>query len=198
MLSAAPLPLAAVNERPNMPFANPLRHFSSRVLAAPLDGVLVLQAFRFAAVGVVNTAVDFTVFLFAFTFFTASLVGANVFSWSVAVTGSYVMNSFFTFSVESGRRLRIRSYLGFTASSIVGLMANTATLLFVAKLLVVPVILAKMAAIGAGFLVNFSLARFVVFRPSEANQIAGGGSLGLPVRSYLSPRWGKAAQFFHR
>ncbi len=149
---------------PKMTSANPLRHLSSRVLAPPLDGVLLLQAIRFAAVGVVNTLVDFTVFLFAFTFLTSSLAGANVFSWSVAVTGSYVMNSFFTFSVESGGRLRIRSYLGFTASNVVGFIANTAILLLTAKLLMLPVIVAKLAAVVASFLVNFSLTRFVVFR----------------------------------
>jgi putative flippase GtrA len=130
--------------------------------------LLIGQAASFATIGVVNTLVDFGVFLLAITFLTSSLVAANVLSWTVAVTGSYVMNSFITFARESGRRLHMRAYLGFVGSGIAGLIANTATLLIAAKLLLLPVVLAKVLAIGASFLVNFSLARFLVFRPRPA------------------------------
>jgi putative flippase GtrA len=135
---------------------------------AKLGGrVLFGQATRFATIGVINTLVDFGVFLFAITYLTSSLVAANVLSWTVAVTGSYVMNSFITFAAESGRRLGWRTYAGFVGSGIAGLVANTGTLLIAAKLLFLPVVLAKVLAIGASFLVNFSLARFVVFRPQR-------------------------------
>src|SRR5262245_42653984 len=129
--------------------------------------VLFGQATRFATIVVINTLVDFGVFLFAINYLTSSLVAANVLSWTVAVTGSYVMNSFITFAAESGRRLGWRTYAGFVGSGIAGLIANTATLLVAAKLLLLPVVPAKVLAIGASFLVNFSLARFVVFRPRQ-------------------------------
>jgi putative flippase GtrA len=90
---------------------------------------------------------------------------SNLISWSVAVTGSYVMNSSITFAAESGRRLRLSAYLTFVASGVVGMLANTATLLFAAQILLLPVWLAKAVAILASFLVNFSLSHFVVFRP---------------------------------
>src|SRR4030088_844759 len=97
---------------------NPMpRIFDLRFGALTNRGVW-LQATRFAAVGVVNTLVDFCVFLLALAYLTNSLVVANVCSWLVAVTGSYVMNSFITFAVESGRRLRARAYLTFFASAI--------------------------------------------------------------------------------
>jgi putative flippase GtrA len=136
-----------------------------RVFAMLGGRILVGQAARFAVIGVLNTAIDFGVFLLALAFLTSSLVGANVLAWTVAVTGSYVMNSFITFAAESGRRLRLRAYAGFIGSGLAGLIANTATLLIAAKLLLLPVVLAKLLAIGVSFLVNFSLARFVVFRP---------------------------------
>ncbi len=142
-----------------------LQNLWDRVFARLGGRILVGQAARFAMIGVVNTSVDFGVFLFALAFLTSSLVAANVLSWTVAVTGSYVMNSFITFAAESGRRLRFRAYAGFIGSGLAGLIANTATLLIAAKLLLLPVVLAKLLAIGVSFLVNFSLARFVVFRP---------------------------------
>ena len=144
------------------------RQLSGRVFAGLGGRVFFGQAARFAVIGVLNTSVDFGVFLLALAFLTSSLVAANVLSWTVAVTGSYVMNSFITFAAESGRRLRFRAYAGFIGSGLAGLIANTATLLMAAKLLLLPVILAKVLAIGVSFLVNFSLARFVVFRPGHS------------------------------
>jgi len=141
------------------------QHHASRAFAMLGGRIVVGQAARFAVIGVVNTSVDLGVFLFALAFLTSSLVIANVLSWTVAVTGSYVMNSFITFAAESGRRLRFRDYAGFAGSGIAGLIANTATLLIAAKLLFLPIVLAKVLAIGVSFLVNFSLARLVVFRP---------------------------------
>ena len=144
------------------------RQLSGRVFAGLGGRVFVGQAARFAVIGVLNTSVDFGVFLLALAFLTSSLVAANVLSWTVAVTGSYVMNSFITFAAESGRRLRFRAYAGFIGSGLAGLIANTATLLVAAELLLLPVVLAKVLAIGVSFLVNFSLARFVVFRPGHS------------------------------
>ena len=148
---------------------------------------LSLKAISFALIGVVNTLVDYSVFLVARAVLsrspaaqalfdsvsaacrcadptTVSLIAANMVSWTVAVTGSYIMNSSITFAAESGRKLRWRSYLVFIASGVVGWLANTATLVFAAQVIGLPVWLAKGIAILASFVVNFSLSHFVVFR----------------------------------
>ncbi len=148
---------------------------------------LSVKALTFAMVGVVNTLVDYGVFLLARAVLsgsqsgiaaagslsdfcqcgnatTATLVIANIISWSVAVTGSYILNSSITFAAESGRKLHWRAYLKFVVSGIAGLVTNTATLLFAAQILLLPVWLAKAAAILTSFIVNFSLSHFVVFR----------------------------------
>src|ERR1700744_6228021 len=108
---------------------------------------LSLKALTFAMIGVVNTLVDYGVFLLARAVLTgsqsgiaaaaslsdfcqcgsattATLVIANVISWSVAVTGSYILNSSITFAAESGRKLRWRSYLKFVLSGVAGLLTN--------------------------------------------------------------------------
>jgi putative flippase GtrA len=156
---------------------------------------MVLKAISFAIIGVVNTAVDALAFFLAYRWLTASpvaaeainwaidrchcaapaaatLVAANTFSWCVAASGSYVMNSTITFAAESGRRLRLSAYLMFLASGIVGYLANTTTLVVVAHAfpLVLPqwpsltVYVAKGCAILVSFVVNFSMSHFVVFR----------------------------------
>jgi putative flippase GtrA len=139
--------------------------------------VLMLKAVSFAMIGVINALVDFGVFLFALAFIVPALPGenlqlvaANVVAWMVAVSGSYVMNSYVTFAAESGRKLTARAYLAFVASGILGVIANTVTLLAAAMWL--PVIAAKIVAIGVGFVVNFSMSHFVVFRPKKPTQDA--------------------------
>ena len=133
-----------------------------RLLTAWHERAMALKAVSFAAVGVVNSAVDFAVFSFAYYWLGLPIVAANVMAWIVAVSGSYVMNSLTTFARESGRELRAKAYFTFLISQVGGLLANTATV-FVASYFM-PVLLGKVLAIGASFLVNFSLSHFVVFR----------------------------------
>jgi putative flippase GtrA len=138
-----------------------------RLAEAWRERAVALKALSFGMVGLVNTAVDAVLFFLAIHFLTSSLVVANVLSWLVAVSGSYVMNSFTTFAAESGGRLRLRSYATFVASGIAGVIANTTALLIAAQFFSVYV--AKAIAILVSFVVNFTFAHFVVFRARPAS-----------------------------
>ena len=149
---------------------------------------MVLKAISFALIGVVNATVNYALFwlglraLEHLPALTASIhslaenckcvsaensavIAANVVAWMVAVSGSYVMNSLVTFAAESGRKLTWRAYFTFAAFGILGLIADTSALL--AAKMYLPIMLAKLIGIGAGFLVNFSMSHFVVFRPRK-------------------------------
>ena len=144
------------------------------------------KAISFALIGVINVAVDTSVFLLTYSYLrspaaalrpldalaqwcactshdTLVLVTANVIAWVVGVTGSYTMNSFITFAAESGRRLRWRDYGTFVASGILGVIASTTVLVVAAQFM--QVLPAKGCAILASFAFNFSMSHFVVFRP---------------------------------
>src|SRR2546421_13051212 len=140
----------------------PSNGLARRLAEAWRNRAIALKAASFALVGLVNFAVDFSVFSFAYFYLEWPLVAANVVAWMVAVSGSYVMNSLITFAAESGRQLRLKSYAIFALAQTGGLVANTATVLALAYF--IPVLLAKALAIGVSFLVNFSLSHFVVFR----------------------------------
>lgn len=130
------------------------------------ERALAWQATKFGLVGFINVAVDFAVFLLALAFLTSSLVGANVLAWIVAVSCSYVLNSFITFAAESQRKLRWRAYAAFVASQIAGIIANTTTLVLAA--MVMHVVLAKIAATVVAFAVNFTFARLFVFGRAQS------------------------------
>jgi len=158
---------------------------------------LSLKAMTFAFVGVINTLVDYSMFLLArlalsqsasaLAFFqsvatacrcadptTVGLVTANMMSFAVAITGSYILNSSITFAAESGRQLRWRAYFTFVASGLLGWTANTTTLVFAAQVLLLPVWVAKGIAVIASFVVNFSMSHFVVFRVRHRPAIDAG------------------------
>jgi putative flippase GtrA len=123
---------------------------------------MVVKAISFAIVGAVNTVIDAGIFFLALAFLTPSLIVANVLSWYVAVSCSYVMNSLTTFAAVTGRQLRLWDYARFVGSGVAGVIATTATLVMAAQYL--PVWGAKGLAIAVSFLVNFSLSHFLVFR----------------------------------
>ena len=145
-----------------MPLPAPLDNLRARLAEAWQRRAVSLKALSFATVGLINTAVDATIFFLLLGFATSSLIVANVSAWLVAVTGSYVMNSVTTFSAETGGKLRLKDYAGFVGSGLVAVIATTTTVVFAANYL--PVWAAKGVAILVSFVVNFSITHFVVFR----------------------------------
>ena len=136
-----------------------------RVLPSWIDRELVAKAISFGLIGCVNATVDFVVFSILHLYAGLPIIPANLISWCVAVTNSYVLNSMITFAAESGRRLSFRRYIAFAATQVGGLVANTITV-FVASFFI-PVLIAKLLAIFASFVVDFTLSHLLVFRRRE-------------------------------
>jgi len=132
--------------------------FVDRWLARPVLAKMI----SFGVIGLGNTVIDLAIFTFAYTVLALPLVPSNVLAWLIAVSGSYVMNTMITFRAESGRVLRRKDYFSFVASGILGVIATTTTLVVLSNF--IPVIYAKLASILAGFVVNFTMSHFVVFR----------------------------------
>jgi putative flippase GtrA len=148
-----------------------LNQLLARVMGAVEARIAVVRkAVSFGLIGVVNACVDFAVFMLGVQVLGLPIVPANLLSWAVAVSGSYVLNSFITFAAESGRKLTWRAYATFALSGVVGLVANTVAVVVIAALLarILPgsnLPIAKLLAIGVSFVVNFSMSHFIVFRP---------------------------------
>jgi putative flippase GtrA len=139
-----------------------MKWFNQLISLIPLSRPLAAKIASFATIGLGNTLVDFGIFTFAYKVLELPLVPSNVLAWLIAVSGSYVMNSLITFHAESGRALNRRGYVTFVASGILGVIAATTALVALSH--VMPVIAAKLASILVGFVVNFTMAHFVVFR----------------------------------
>jgi putative flippase GtrA len=130
---------------------------------------LLAKLFSFASIGLVNVAVDVSVFTVALQFLGLPLIASNVISWLVAVTGSYTMNSKITFGRETGGALSLERYLRFAASGILGVIVATTVLVIFSRYTNVPI--AKFASIVAGFGLNFCMSHFLVFRGPKVDPV---------------------------
>ena len=139
-----------------------MKSFLPHIVEDWLSRPMVAKMISFGVIGLGNTVIDLAVFSAAYSLLALPLVPANVLAWLVAVSGSYVMNTMITFRAESGRVLRRKDYFSFVASGILGVIATTTTLVVLSNF--IPVIYAKLASILAGFVVNFTMSHFVVFR----------------------------------
>jgi len=130
-----------------------------------IDRAILVKAVSFAAIGFVNTGIDFGVFTFTYYYLGWPILAANPIAWLMAVSNSYVMNSMITFAAETGRRLSVKAYITFIFTQVGGLIANTATVFILSQFM--PAWMAKIPAIGASFVVDFTLSHLVVFRRRE-------------------------------
>ncbi|HLZ03229.1 MAG TPA: GtrA family protein [Bradyrhizobium sp.] len=133
-----------------------------RLHSSGRERATAFKVMSFGLVGLINTAVDLGIFSLGYYIFGLPIIVANMFSWAVAVTCSYILNSKITFSVDLRRELSVRNYVAFVLAQVAGFAANTSTVVIASHFM--PVLLGKVFAIGASFIVNFSLSHFVVFR----------------------------------
>lgn len=134
----------------------------ARIAAAWHRRSLPLKMFSFASIGVVNVLVDLSIFTISIKVFHFPLIASNILAWLVAVTGSYIMNTKVTFGRETGGHLSVGHYLRFTVSGILGVVVATVVLVALSNHTNIAV--AKFVSIAVGFVVNFCMSHFVVFR----------------------------------
>jgi putative flippase GtrA len=130
-----------------------------------IDRTILVKAVSFAMIGLVNTGIDFGVFTFTYYYLGWHIFVANPIAWLMAVSNSYILNSMITFAAETGRRLSVKAYITFILSQVGGLIANTTTVFVLSYF--IPAWMAKIPAIGASFIVDFTLSNLVVFRRQE-------------------------------
>lgn len=124
---------------------------------------------RFAAVGVVNTAIDVGLFLLLHD--ALGIVLANFVSTSAGMTFSFVVNGLVTFKAG---RLTLRHAVLFLSTT--GLVMWVLQPLVIHALVgvVEPLLLIKLVSIGVSFVANFVAYKYVVWPASAAAEPAAG------------------------
>lgn len=119
---------------------------------------------KFTVVGALNTVIDFAVFYVLYEIFELWFVFAHILAFFVALTNSFVFNSLWTFKNLKRDKL-LRQVSSFVVVGLIGLLFSTVTL-FIAELFV-HVYVAKVFAMAASFLWNYTGSSIFVFKDKD-------------------------------
>ncbi len=123
-----------------------------------------LEFIRFGLVGVINTAVDFAVFVLLYRLTGIDPLLCNGIAFLVAVTNSYLFNHHWTFR-QSGRPLSFAAYVRFVALNAGGLVIGTIAILLLGGL--VPLEIAKLVAAGITLIWNYTCSKLFIFNTGK-------------------------------
>lgn len=125
--------------------------------------------FRFiwyGGIGLINTAVDFSIYSVSVLLFDLHVAPANVLAFLVAVSMSYLLNARFTFrDVSAGGSAGFR-FPRFLAVNLAGLVISTVMLVTLAEPL--GPLAAKLLAVAVVALWGYAACHIFVFRPTAS------------------------------
>lgn len=119
-----------------------------------------LEFLRFGLVGVVNTFVDFVVFVLLYRLTDIDPLLCNGIAFLVAVTNSYLMNHHWTFR-DTGSTLSFKAYIRFVVLNTGGLLIGTLAIVLLGEYM--PLELAKLIAAGLTLIWNYTCSKMFVF-----------------------------------
>lgn len=123
----------------------------------------MVQFIRFAVVGVLNSAIQYLVFLFLYSFTGTQYLIASIIGYVAGMTNSYILNRRWTFGSRNQKRLTELSR--FVAVNLISLGVNLGLLFLLVSIGNMAPQLAQVVAIVGSTLVNFVLNKLWTFAP---------------------------------
>lgn len=119
------------------------------------------QIFRFALVGVCGSILNYAVFYIFLVYFNIHYSISGIFGFVIPVPLVYIVNRAWTFKSSIGHT---RGLLTYTVSNIIALVVHFLTQLLVGEFFGVPDKFTQLFGITTSAIVNFTLAKFFVFK----------------------------------
>ncbi len=121
----------------------------------------LFRVIKFSFVGLANSALDYVVFLLCFYYLNIPILWSNFFAFCCAVCLSYYLNSRYTFpEMAAGNNLvKLTKYFLIAYPAF---LVSTAVVYYLSVL--IPVYLAKLAAMLVSLAINYTLSRAFVFK----------------------------------
>lgn len=120
------------------------------------------QMTKFSLVGVLNTGIDFGVFMLLVRVVMIDSIISNVISYSCGVINSYFFNRAWTFKVK--RKLGFAEFIKFAIVNLISLGISTLVLYYFEDVIGIHVYLSKLIAILFSMAVNFIGSKLMVFQ----------------------------------
>lgn len=128
----------------------------------------LVSFFRFTIVGVLNTAIDYTIFLWL-SWVGVSIVPAQALSYSAGTLNSYLLNRNWTFR-ERNLSGTWRAFVSFIVLNLITLSCTTGLLSLLNQLTDWTLPICKLLATLAGLIINYTGSRLWVFVPRNVDE----------------------------
>ncbi|KZE82707.1 sugar translocase [Paenibacillus jamilae] len=122
----------------------------------------LLPMIRFGIVGLVNTGVDYIIFMLL-AWAGVPVVVAQIISYSCGTANSYILNSRWTFSKQQANNTNKGQLLKFTVINLIVLGITSLLLQVLHTETELPLALSKLIATAAGMIINYIGSRYWVF-----------------------------------
>ena len=120
------------------------------------------QFIKFCIVGVINTIIDYALYLLFSRVMGVYFLYANLLSVSLAMTSSFIFNKYWTFK-DQNKSIKTQ-YLKFVVVNIVYFILNNSIVFALVRYLKIYDLLAKVIAIIVGLFWNFLANRYWTFK----------------------------------
>jgi putative flippase GtrA len=119
---------------------------------------------RFALVGVVNTVVDFTVFVVLTKLVGVAYLIGQIVGYSAGVTNSFIMNRKWTFNKGTSKEKMPKEIIQFIVINLLSLGTTLLLMYILVDHYAISTIIAKIIVIIVGQVVNYTGYKFWVFK----------------------------------
>lgn len=121
----------------------------------------MIRLIKFGIIGILNTAIDFFLFIFFVQILHWHILPANIFSYSAGILNSFVMNKIWTFRDRRPFSRSLNPFIRFIIINLSSLILST----FIVWLLnqYFHAVVSKVISIVITFIWNFTFSRLFVF-----------------------------------
>lgn len=127
------------------------------------------QFIKFSLTGVLNTFIDYGLFLFLTNYDHLSIFFANLIAYSVAVLNSYLINRYWTFNRKDHLITNKNKLFLFILGNLFSAFISTLSIYILIKYINHGY--AKLISIFLTFPINYSYSRFIVFRRRKQSNV---------------------------
>ena len=129
--------------------------------------MIVRQFIKFSIVGLINTGIQYAVFLLLYRMVNINYLIASVMGYCCGLLNSYLMNKKWTFNCESVAKQN--ELIKFIVVNVVALGVNVVSLSLLVESLGIAPEISQLASIGYSLVVNFLGNKYWTFRPVKTN-----------------------------
>ena len=123
---------------------------------------LIIRPLKFGIVGVFNSTIDFSLFMFFIQVLGWHILPANIISYGAGVLNSFIMNKLWTFQDHRPFSLSMNPFICFVLINISSLILSSFLVWLISQHLTAAI--SKIISIGIVFIWNYSLTRMLVFQ----------------------------------